>query len=180
MAMLLRDVVATSQRVAETARRLEKIDLLATLLKQLAGDEVGTVVAFLSGSTRQGRIGIGYATLRDAAATAAQEASLEIRDVDRTLESITSVQGRGSEQQKRALLQSLFARATAAEQAFLKGLLLGDIRQGALEGVMLEALAKASGVSPATLRRAVMMAGDIGRVAGSLFESGAAHACADC
>ncbi len=126
MAMLLRDVVATSQRVGETARRLEKVDLLAALLKRLAGDEVGTVVAFLSGSTRQGRIGIGYATLRDAAVPAAQEASLEIRDVDQMLESVISVQGRGSEQRKRALLQSLFARATDAEQAFLKGLLLGD------------------------------------------------------
>ena len=89
--MLLRDVVATSQRVGETTRRLEKIDLLATLVKQLAGDEVETVVAFLSGSTRQGRIGIGYATVRDAAAPAVLEPSLEIRDVDSTLESVTSV-----------------------------------------------------------------------------------------
>ena len=172
--MLLRDVVTTSRRVAETSRRLEKIDLLATLLKQLTSDEAETVVAFLSGSTRQGRIGIGYATLRDASAPPAGEPGLEVRDVDNTLESLTGVAGRGSELQKRALLHSLFARATTAEQDFLKGLLLGDLRQGALEGLMLEALAVASGVSPAILRRAVMMAGDMGRVARSVFESGLA------
>ena len=172
--MLLRDVVAASQRVTGTTRRLEKIDLLAALLQQLAGDEIEIVVAFLSGSTRQGRIGIGYATLREAAAPEAPEETLQIRDVDQTLESLTTVRGRGSEQQKRALLHSLFARATAAEQGFLKALLTGEIRQGALEGVMLEALAKASGVSPEILRRAVMMAGDMGRVARSVFEFGAA------
>jgi DNA ligase-1 len=172
--MLMANVVATSRRVAETTRRLEKIDLLAGLLKQLAVNEVETVVAFLSGRTRQGRTGIGYATLRDAAAPAAQEASLEIHDVDRALDELAATQGRGSEQQKRALLQSLLGRATAGEQEFLTALLLGEIRQGALEGVMLEALAKTCGVNLERLRRAVMMAGDIGRVARSLFESGAA------
>jgi ATP-dependent DNA ligase I len=172
--MLLANVVETSRRVAETPRRLEKIDLLATLLRQLAVDEIETVVAFLSGRTRQGRIGIGYAAARGAAAPAAQEPALDIRDVDRAMDSLTAIAGRGSEQQKRALLHSLLASATAAEQAFLTALLLGEIRQGALEGVMLEALAKASGIGPAQVRRAVMMAGDIGRVARSALESGAA------
>jgi len=171
--MLMANVVGTSKRVAETTRRLEKIDLLATLLRALAVDEIETVVAFLSGRTRQGRIGIGYATLRDAAAPAAPEPVLEIQDVDRALDSLATAQGRGSEQQKRALLRSLLSRATAAEQDFFTALLLGEIRQGALEGVMLEALAKTSGVNPDQVRRAVMMAGDIGRVARSLFESGA-------
>ncbi len=172
--MLLANVVSTSERVAETSRRLAKIDLLGTLLRQLAADEVEIVVAFLSGSTRQGRIGIGWATLRNAGAPPAAEPSLEIRDVDHTLDSLAVVAGRGSEQQKRALLHSLMERATAAEQKFLTGLLLGEIRQGALEGIMLEALAKAAAVDPAKLRRAVMMAGDLARVARSVFESGEA------
>jgi DNA ligase-1 len=171
--MLLAKVVDTSRRVADTTKRLEKIDLLATLLKQLVAGEIETVVAFLSGRVRQGRIGVGWATLREAAAPAALEPSLEIRDVDHALDSLAAVQGPGSEQQKRALLHSVLARATDAEQAFLTGLLLGEIRQGALEGLMLEALAKAASVSAERLRRAVMMAGDIGRVARSVLESGA-------
>lgn len=173
-AVLLANLVATSQRVAETSRRLEKIDLLAALLKQLALDEVETAVAFLSGFARQGRIGVGYAALRDAAAPPAESPSLEIRDVDRTLESLAAAQGRGSDLRKRELLHSLFVRATQAEQRFLTGLLLGEIRQGALEGVMLEALASASAVDSERIRRAVMMAGDIARVARSVLESGPA------
>ncbi len=83
--MLLAEVVATSRRVAETSRRLEKAGLLAALLQRLDPDEVETAVAFLSGSTRQGRLGVGYASLRDAAAPPAADASLEIREVDRRL-----------------------------------------------------------------------------------------------
>jgi DNA ligase-1 len=171
--MVLALVVETSRRVTETSRRLGKIELLATLLRQLPVEEVETVVAFLSGRVRQGRIGIGWATLRDAGAPAAEQPVLDVRDVDHTLDSLAAVAGRGSEERKRELLHSLFARAIAAEQEFLKALLMGEIRQGALEGIMLEALAKAASISPLELRRAVMMAGDLGRVARSALESGA-------
>ena len=105
--MLLAAVVATSQRVAETRRRIEKIDLLAALLRQLEPEEVQIVVAFLSGYTIQGRIGVGYAALRDAAAaltaaltdTAAETAGLEIREVDRVLSELAAVKGAGSDRQ---------------------------------------------------------------------------------
>jgi len=170
--MLLANVVETSRRVAETSRRLEKTDLLAALLRQLDPEEVEIVVAFLSGYVRQGRIGIGWATLKAAAAAPAESASLEIHEVDRSLASLAAVSGRGSEKQRRDLVQALFARATYPEQTFLTGLLLGEIRQGALEGVMLEALSKASGVALDRVRRGVMMAGDIARVARSVLESG--------
>jgi DNA ligase-1 len=172
--MLLAAVVATSQRVAETSRRLEKITLLAELLRQLEPEEAQIVVAFLSGYTRQGRIGVGYAALRDTAATPAETAGLDIRELDRILSELAAVKGAGSDRQKRGLLHALMSRATAQEQTFLTGLLLGEIRQGALEGIMLEALAKASGIAPERLRRAVMMAGDIARVARSALESGLA------
>jgi DNA ligase-1 len=171
--MLLTNVVETSQRVADTTKRLEKIELLASLLRQLALEEVETVVAFLSGTTRQGRIGIGYATLRDAPASPAETANLEVRDVDRTLESLASLQGRGSDRQKREMLHLLFARATNKEQQFLMRLLLGELRQGALEGLMLEGLAKATNIRLEQIRHAVMMAGNIAHVARSAFESGA-------
>jgi len=172
--MLLARVVETSERVAETSRRLEKIELLATLLKQLNGDESEIVVAFLCGYTRQGRIGVGYATLRASAAQAAETAALELAEVDRAFASLAAIQGRGADAQRRELLRGLFARATAAEQKFLTALLFGEIRQGALEGVMVEALARASGAPSDDVRRAVMLAGDIARVARSVLQEGPA------
>ena len=172
--MLLADVVETSGRVAATSKRLAKIELLADLLKQLDPEEIEIVVSFLSGATRQGRAGIGFAVVRDSQAAPAATATLEILDVDRALASLAVAKGRGSEQQKRDQLQSLMALATAEEQQFLKELLLGGLRQGALEGLMFEALAKASGARLDRIRRAAMMAGDTGLVARQLLESGEA------
>jgi DNA ligase-1 len=171
--MLLATVVETSRRIAETTRRLEKIDLLAALLRQLEPEEAGIVVTYLSGRIPQDRIGVGYAALKDATAPPAATAALEVRDVDRALESLAATQGPGSERKRRELLRALLARATAAEQRFLMALLLGELRQGALEGVMLEALAKATGIGADQIRRAVMMAGNLGQVARSALESGA-------
>jgi DNA ligase-1 len=172
--MLLAQVVETSRRVTETSRRLEKIELLAALLKQLADEECEIAVAFLCGYTRQGRIGVGYAALRDSGAPASETANLEIEDVDRAFVALAAVGGRGAEAQRRDLLNKLLARATAPEQKFLTGLLFGEIRQGALEGVMVEALARASGVPADQVRRAVMLAGDIARVARAVLREGAA------
>jgi DNA ligase-1 len=171
--MQFAQVVESSQRVADTTKRLEKIDLLASLLRRLEPDEIEIVVAYLSGATRQGRIGIGHATLREASAEPAGTANLEIRDVDRALASLAAAKGSGSERTRRGLLLALLARATAAEQHFLTRLLHGELRQGALEGVMLEALAKASGVAADRVRRAVMLAGDMAVVARAVLESGA-------
>jgi len=172
--VLLANVVQTSARVSATSKRLAKIELLADLLKQLKPDEVEIVVSFLSGATRQGRAGIGFAVVRGSPAAPAATGTLEVLDVDRALASLADAKGRGSGQQKRAELQSLMALATTQEQQFLKELLLGGLRQGALEGLMFEALAKASGVPLDRVRRAAMMAGDTGLVARQLLESGEA------
>jgi DNA ligase-1 len=172
--MLLAAVVETSRRVTETTKRLEKVDLLAQLLKQLHPEEVEIVVAFLTGRTRQGRIGIGYGTIRDAKGSPAPEPGLEVAEVDRTFESITKIQGSGSQRQRLQLLNGMFARATEPEQKFLVGLLMGELRQGALEGVMVDAVAKASGIPADRVRRAVMIAGDIAVVARALIEKGEA------
>jgi DNA ligase-1 len=172
--MLLAHVVETSRRISETTKRLEKIDLLTGLLRQLRPEEIEIAVAFLSGSTRQGRIGIGYATIRNATGSPADGPSLEVIEVDRELQSIAATQGKGSEGRRRELLHGLLARATHAEQQFLTRLLLGELRQGALEGLMLEALAKASGLGLDRVRRAVMVAGDIATVARALVEKGEA------
>jgi DNA ligase 1 len=170
--MLLAHVVETSRRVGETTKRLEKVNLLADLLKQLHAEEIEVGVAFLSGSTRQGRIGVGYATLRDAISSAAEHPNLEVREVDRALEALAQVQGPGSEQRRRELLQRSLSRATREEQQFLTRLLLGELRQGALEGLMLDALAKAAGLKPERIRRAAMMAGGAAQIARAVLEEG--------
>ena len=171
--MLLADVVETSGRIAETTKRLEKVGLLAGLLRQLRGEEVEVGVAFLSGNTRQGRMGVGYATIRDVAAEGgAQRPSLQLLDVDRTFAAIAEVEGAGSEQRRRGLLQNMLARATREEQHFITRLVMGELRQGALEGLMLDALARASGVEPVRIRRAAMMAGDAAMIARAVLEEG--------
>ena len=166
--MLLERVVETSRQVTETSRRLEKVERIAGLLRMAAPEEIEAVVAFLSGCLRQGKVGVGYGTLRDLAAGPAAAPSLQIGEVDTTL---SAMAGAGP-QRRRESLKALMARATSPEQSFLKALLLGEIRQGALEGVMLDALAKASGTPPDRVRRAAMMAGDVARVARAAMEEG--------
>lgn len=170
--MLLAKVVETSAKVAATPKRLAKIELLSDLLKQLHGDEIDIAVSFLSGFTRQGRSGVGYAAVKDSHADPATIATLEITDIDHALARLARTKGAGSEQSKREQLRVIMSAATAEEQQFLRELLLGGLRQGALEGLMFEALARASGVILDRIRRAAMMAGDTPRVARSLLESG--------
>jgi DNA ligase-1 len=172
--MLLAEVVETSRKISETTKRLEKTDLLATLLRRLSPDEVEIVVAFLSGRTPQGKIGIGYRTLQEASGGEAPAPTLAVLDVDRILTEIAGVEGRGSERQRLALLNKLFIAATQPERRFLTGLLVGELRQGALEGLMVDAIAKASGVPLDKIRRAAMLAGDAAPVARAALESGEA------
>jgi len=170
--MLLAQLVETSRRISSTTKRLEKTDLLAWLLRQLQPDEIEIAVAYLSGAARQGRIGIGYATVRNATPEAAAQPTLRILDVDRTLDEIASVEGAGSEACRRELLKNLLARATAPEQQFLTGLLLGELRQGALEGIMLDGLSKATGIASERIRRAAMLAGGAAAIARAVLERG--------
>ena len=170
--MLLGEVVETSRRITATSKRLEKIDLLAQLLKQLSPEEVEIAVAYLSGGARQGKIGIGYATIRAALAAPADHSSIQLLEVDRMLGQLQQVRGSGSEARKCELLGTLFSRATKPEQDFLAGLLVGELRQGALEGIMLEALARASNISSDRIRRAAMMAGGSARIARAAMEKG--------
>src|SRR5580658_4098197 len=106
--MLLATLVDTSRRVADTTKRLEKIDLLSRLIRQLSPEEIEIVVLFLSGQTRQGRIGIGYAALRDARNSPAAAPSMEIVEVDRILQSILEANGSGSQRRRMELLQTIF------------------------------------------------------------------------
>ena len=172
--MLFARVVETSQRMAATTKRLVKIGLLSSLLAQLQSGEIEIVVSYLSGAIPQGKIGIGYSVLRDITAAPAETDTLEVLDVDRALEAIPSIQGAGSSARRLAALHELFVRATEPEQHFLGALLVGELRQGALEGIMLEAVARASHLELERVRRAAMVAGDIARVARVLIEKGEA------
>ena len=172
--MLLARLAETSRRIANTSKRLEKTDLLAGLLRQLHPDEAEIAVAFLSGFTRQGRIGVGHAALRSAAGAPAAEPTLEIADVDQAITEYAKISGAGSEKRKRELLGQLFSKATAEEQSFLTGLFGGELRQGALEGIMFDGLAKASGISPERIRRAAMLVGGVAAIARAVFERGEA------
>jgi DNA ligase-1 len=163
----LDDLVETSRRVTSVSGRLEKIGLLATLLSQVPPGEIEIAVAFLSGSYRQQKLNVGYAALQAALEVGSAEAStLQLADVDAVLERISRVSpGKGSTSERQRLLRDLFARATHEEQQFLFRLIIGELRQGAVEGLMLEAVARASNVPADQVRRARMMAGDLPTVA---------------
>ncbi|WP_280154866.1 ATP-dependent DNA ligase [Piscinibacter sp. XHJ-5] len=173
MTTLLAAVVEASDRVAATSRRLAKRDLIAACLRGAQGDEVEIAVAYLSGETRQGRIGIGYATLAALRGAHANEASLALRDVDAVLERIAATQGKGAAAERGAQLRALFERATPVEQDFLVRLFVGELRQGALEGVMIEAIAAAAGLPVVDVRRAAMLVGNLPTVARVALTEGA-------
>ena len=163
---LLADLVATSQRVGASSGRLAKIRELAAFLRSLAADEIETGAHYLSGEIQQGRIGIGYATLRSAAgSTAAESAQLSLHQVDAALTELAAIRGAGSTAKRAAALDVLFSRATPDEQQFLLRLLTGEVRQGALAGVMVDAIAAAAEIEVAPVRRAAMYSKSLGAVA---------------
>ena len=169
--VLLDEVARTSAAVAASPARLAKVERLAACLRRLEPGEAQAAVAFLSGELRQRQIGVGWAALRDAPAPAAAP-TLTVAEVDAAFERIGALAGPGSQGQRRRLLAELLSRATAAEQRFLVGLLSGELRQGALEGVMVEAIARAAGVAAAEVRRALMLRGALGPVAQAALASG--------
>jgi DNA ligase-1 len=167
--------VQTSARIAESSGRLKKVELLAALLRALEPNEVPIALGFLTGWPRQGKIGVGWATV-DAARPpeAAAESQLTIADVDEAFTQLKAVKGKQSGAERKRILGDLMARATADEQQFLFALAIGEVRHGALEGVMAEAVAKASELPAARIRRAAMLAGDLGVVAAAVLTEGEA------
>jgi DNA ligase-1 len=169
--MLLADLVATSEDVAATSSRLAKRDRLAACLVKLDGSEAPIGLAYLTGEARQRRTGIGYRGLGDLPAPAA-EPTLGLIDVDATLEALEALAGPGSNAERGRLAGELFARATAPEQRFLRSLIAGELRQGALAGVLIEAIAKAAEVPAPAVRRALLLAGDLPFVGATALEGG--------
>ena len=162
---LLADIVSASSAVTATSSRSAKVATLAELLRALDPQEVPICVGFLSGVPRQGRVGIGYSTIRAVESAPAVEASLTVTEVDRAISDVEAETGSGSAGRRRELLEALMERATEPEAAFLVALLTGGLRQGALAGLMADAVAKAAGVRGEIARRALMLSGDLTEMA---------------
>lgn len=171
--MLFVDLVAVSEAVSSTRKRTDKIQLLAEFLRGLSPDEAAVGVSYLAGKPTQSRLGAGYATVYGAEAESATEPNLQLVDVDSILEELSQTSGAGSKKRKETLLLGLMARATGSEQVFLRDLMLRNLRQGALEGVMTDAVAVALDVSPQKVRRAAMLEGDLVAVASRALSEGA-------
>ncbi len=171
--MTLDEVVRTSEEVGATRARKQKILRLAALLAGRTPDALALAVGWLAGEPRQGKVGVGYATAEAARDTPpAATSTLTAVEVDAAFDDLTGIQGPGSTEARASRLAALLARATAAEQRFLLALLTGELRQGALEGIMADALAEALAVPADAVRRAAMFSGDLAAVARAAAEGG--------
>ena len=173
--MELGRLVTLVGRLRATSRKTEKVALIGELLRQTRERETELAALYLSGMLPQGRIGIGWRAIESAFSDLPRAGEpLSLEDVDRAFETIAGEKGGGSAERRTIALRALFARADAEERRFLADLILGELRQGALEGLVLEAIAKAAGLDSAMVRQAAMYSGDVGRVARAALEEGAA------
>ncbi len=163
--MLYGDLVAASQRTAATSKRSEKVAALADLLRAMPPDEIAAAIGLLIGDPRQGRLGVGWATMSNLDVVPAREPTLTIAEVDDVLSRLAVIEGSGSQGGRLRLMTDLWSRATEAEQNHLYRVITGELRQGANQGVVADAVGKASGQPIAAVRRAAMLLGDLGRAA---------------
>lgn len=171
--MLFAELVAASAKVSSTRSRLEKVAALAGVLRRLEPGEIAIAVDYLSGTIPQGRIGVGFAALHRAGEVpASPSASLRVLEVHEALDRISQLSSTGSSAERQRLLGQLLSRATSEEQDFLARLLVGGLRQGALEGIMVDAIASAASVPASSVRRALMFARDAGAVAQAALAGG--------
>jgi DNA ligase-1 len=170
--MLLAELVATARTVGATSARNAKIGLIAELLARLDPDEAAIAVGLIAGEPHQGRIGVGWATVYKQEIAPASVPSIDISEFDRALDRILATTGQGSSAARGAILSDLFSRATADEADFIRRLFTGEMRQGALDGVVTEAVARAANVPGAAVRRAMMLSGEFGRTAAVALRDG--------
>lgn len=162
---LLKELVSTSAEVTKTSSRKAKAALLAKLLRHLETGEVATAVGLLIGQPRQRRLGVGFVSVFNLDIEPATHPTLTIDEVDAAFSSLQRAGGAGSQKSRNDLLTGLMKRSTSSEQAFLRQVLTGEVRQGALGGVLTEAVALGFEVPPEVVRRASMLRGDLGQVA---------------
>src|SRR5918992_4242775 len=171
---LLADLVNASRDVTDTSSRSQKIAILAELLRRLDPSEVAVTVGFLTGVPRQGRVGVGYSTIYGIERAPAADASLTIGELDRAIAEVQGMTGSGSAAGRKRILGELLGRATEQEADFVKRLFTGGLRQGALAGLMVDAIAKAARVPGPIARRALMLSGDLSRTAEIAMSEGEA------
>jgi ATP-dependent DNA ligase I len=171
--MLLATLVDASAAVAATRSRLKKRAVLSNCLRAAAADEGSIVVSYLSGTLPQGRIGLGRALVRELGHVAPiAQPALTLREVDATFARVAATRGPGSQALRLELLGAMVGRATVDERDFLLRLILGELRQGALEGVLIDAIADVAGINGDAVRRAVMLAGQLPAVAAAVLRNG--------
>ncbi len=164
--LTLAEIVAASEEVSATRSRKQKTERLASLLQRLEPAEVRAGVGFLCGELRQGKLGVGHRALRQLQAGAgAPQASVTVAELDATFHELSQLSGKGSSKRRDQLLQDLFARLSAAERDFVTRLMLGELRQGALEALVVDALGRATSIAAPVLRRAMLFAGNAADVA---------------
>jgi DNA ligase 1 len=163
--VLYGELVAASQRVAATSKRSEKVAALAEVLRGTPPAEIEAAIGLLIGEPRQGRLGVGWVMMSNLQVTPASESSLTIHDVDEALTQVAAIGGGGSQGERARMMRALWSSATDDEQHHLQRVLTGELRQGANEGVVADAVAKSSGQPIAAVRRAAMLLGDLGRAA---------------
>jgi DNA ligase-1 len=169
--MLLADLVDTSTQVSATRSRKAKVAALAALLARADADEVETLTSYLGGTLRQRRTGLGWRSLAELPEPAASP-TLTVAEVHEGFEAVAALEGSGSRAARAAAVADLFGRATGPEQAWLRGLVTGEVRQGALDTLVQEAVAVASGVPLEAVRRAAMLAGSTTRAAVAALHGG--------
>ncbi|MEU6537305.1 ATP-dependent DNA ligase [Streptomyces sp. NPDC047000] len=169
--MLLARLARVSQEIAAASARSRKTALLAGLFRDAEPDDVPVVIPYLAGRLPQGRLGIGWKVLARPVAPASG-ATLTVREVDARLTALGKVSGPGSQAERVRLAGASMGAASEAEQRFLRGLITGEVRQGALDALAAEGLAAATGVPAADVRRAVMPAGSLAVVAQALLTDG--------
>jgi DNA ligase-1 len=163
--MLLHELVTATDAVASTSSRLAKVAALSEVLRDLDAEEIDPAIGFLTASPRQGRLGVGWRSLSNLSVEHAPAPTLTVGDVDAALDRLAGADGPGSVAARAAALDALARTATAAEWDFLARVMMGELRTGALEGVLLDAVAKASDRDALTVRRAAMLSGDLGATA---------------
>jgi DNA ligase-1 len=172
----LTDIVAASRDVAATRSRIKKTARFADVLRSVSLDELPAVVGFLCGELRQGRLGLGHRVLRDVKAEPEPSAAaVSVLELDAVFQALQDLSGKGVASERDRLLSALFARLTAEERDFVVRLILGELRQGALESLVLDAVAQAAQVSPEAIRKAMLFAGNAAEVALSAFRGGEAE-----
>ena len=165
-------VAQAASDVAATSSRTEKADALASVVAEGGPVHARVVVGLLTGEVRQGRIGVGWATVRDTTNSRADTPTLNVAEIDTALTELMETTGSGSKARRLEILDDLFERSTPVEADFLAAVLSGGLRQGALDGVMAAGIAKAAGVKQATVRRAAMLSGDLGETAALALSGG--------